>query len=224
MTRKYYHKYTICNRCGNDKSRLKFKNFDGKPVYAWYVEYNEEKNWTGNWLCESCYKKEKYKNGDTNANLINEMRDRRTGNLDPNSSQAKGDLFEELTCRWRGVKNLNKENDNYRLPVDHSPDSELGIIDTKGSFYSKKTTHEWAFNTEREYRKDVDNIICYCLSKDEKYIVIIYIFPRKEFKRNRIYIYENPVRGVWYNKYRVDENTVKIVDDIFQKIILTSKI
>lgn len=46
-----------------------------------------------------------HKRPDTDHNIIKSLRDRRTGNLRPNSSQAKGE-FEELTCRWRGIKNL----------------------------------------------------------------------------------------------------------------------
>jgi len=199
-------KCLVCGK-GNLTSRTAFSEDDGKGYR------------TGKWFCQSCYKKNEYRKGNTNANLINEMRDRRTGNLDPNSTQAKGDKFEELTSRWRGIKILSKDSDNYKLPYDHSIDIELGIIDTKGSFYSEISTYEWVFNVIREYRKDTNSAICYCTSKDGKYIARIYIFPRKEFFRNNICIYENPSKTVWYEKYRVtNEDTIKEVNEIWKEI------
>lgn len=191
-------------------------NLTSKTTYS---ECDEKGYRTGRWFCIGCYKKEEYKKGKTGANIINEMRDHRTNNLDPNCSSAKGDLFEELTSIWREIKRLSVENDNYRLPYDHSRDPELGIIDTKGSYFSKSTSYEWVFNTERECRKDVDNVICYCLSKDGKYIARIYIFPKIEFFRKKICIYDNPVRTVWYEKYRItDEDTIIKVNNIWKDI------
>ena len=182
-------------------------------------------NWTGSWLCSSCYNKKRYKNGKTNANLKNEMRDRRTNNLDHNSTQAKGDMFQKLTCIWRStvsiipVEDLNIKFDNYNTPIDHSQDSELGIIETKGSFYSEIASYEWCFNTKRERKKYVDKVICYCVSKDKKNIARLYIFPKEELNRNNICIYENPTRSTWYEKYRItDKNILSQINDIWRII------
>lgn len=46
------------------------------------------------------------------------MRDRRTNNLDPNSSHAKGDKSQELVCELYGWEDLNKKNNNYTSPID----------------------------------------------------------------------------------------------------------
>lgn len=69
-----------------------------------YME-NGLKGWTGKWLAG-----------------------RRTGYLNNNSTDALGDICEAITCKVRGVKNLNIENDNYRSPIDHSFDYELGVV------------------------------------------------------------------------------------------------
>ncbi len=60
----------------------------------------------------------------------------RTGNLDPNSYKAIGNLFEKLTCKWKGVKNLNDDNDNYEVPIDHPADSEGKVLQTGGRSYN----------------------------------------------------------------------------------------
>lgn len=208
----HYNKTNTCNRC---IEKL-------KPCYV-YREYDKEGNWTGKWLCQSCYKKEQYKNGNTNANIINLLRDRRIGNLKPNSNQAKGDLSEELTCIWRGVENLNVKNDNYNSPIDHSIDSELGIIETKGRLYDYRE-RRWGFaSLEKEWDKKFDHMICYCASRDGKIIERIYIFPKPEIiGKTSISIYKNLIykRYGWYEEYRVkDKDELKKVNEIWKKII-----
>ncbi len=46
-------------------------------------------------------------------NIIKSLAKRRIGNFDPNSSQSKGDISEEVTCKVRKVKNLNIENNDF---------------------------------------------------------------------------------------------------------------
>lgn len=115
----YYNRTGTCDRCKVEKL---------KPTKT-LREYDIEGNWTGKWLCHKCWKADyRLENGMANSS-------RRAEGLDPNSNQAKGDLFEELTCRWRGVKNLNIENNNYNSAMDHSRDSELGTIQTRCELY-----------------------------------------------------------------------------------------
>lgn len=219
--KKKYNETNTCDRCG-----IGFDIATGNPRR----EYKKEGNWTGKWDCQSCY--EKYDPNSKN-NIIKSMRDRRTGNLDLNSEQAKGDLFQELTCRWRStvsvipVEDLNKKLDNYNSPIDHSRDSELGIIQTQGRLYNKYN-QLWNFNSlEREWEKEFDNMICYCASKDGKVIERLYIFPYEEIgNRKGIGIYKNPTdshsnpKTSWYDEYRVkDEDTIKRVNDIWKEII-----
>ncbi len=129
-----------------------------------------------------------------------------------------------MTCRWRGVKNLNIGNDNYEYPIDHSKDPELGIIQTKGKFYDSYN-QIWEFgNFRRDHNKDFSVMICYCTNKNGTIIERIYIFPKKELiNRNSITITKFPLRNsdtlYWYEKYRVtDEEEIKKVNKIWKKI------
>lgn len=137
-------KYNDTNTCTNIKengNRCEEKLVPRKAS----KECDKKGNLTEKWICGNCYGRDHQKNNSNSTNnIIKSLRDRRTGNLDPNSSQAIGDLFEELTVRWRStvsivpVENLNIKNDNYSrgTPIDHSFDSELGLVQTQGRFYS----------------------------------------------------------------------------------------
>jgi len=215
----YYNRKNTCDRC-----EINFDIAIGHP----YREYDIDGNWTGKWNCNNCY--EKY-DPNSQRNLIKSMRDRRTNNQDSNSSNAKGDNFQELTCRWRStvstipVDDLNKKLDNYRSPIDHTPDSELGIIQTAGRLYDSYNRC-WSFGSlEREWYKEFDYEMCYCVSKDGKNIERIYITPNKEIKdkRKSIVIYKSHQysRGPsWYDDYLIrDEEILRKVNEIWKQII-----
>lgn len=215
--KKYYNRTNTCNICG-----INFDNASGNPTR----EYNKEGDWTGRWLCVNCWYSIDYRQRPDNlANIIKSLANHRTGNLDPNCTSAKGDLFEELTARWRGIKRLSIENDNYGLPFDHSIDSELGVIETKGIFFNFRE-RRWGFSyNHRDYR-EIDCMICYCASKDGKKIERIYIFPVEEvIKRTGIAIYKNPTNSSgcsilsWYERYRVkDKGVIDKINDIWKEI------
>lgn len=226
-------KYNDTNSCDNIKEDG--KRCGNKLIQGNYPrrEYKDGK-WTGRWFCKSCYDYDYYRSvlkNDPN-NLRKLIGDRRTGNLRVNSSQAKGDKFQELTCRWRCVKDLNVENNNFNYPIDHSRDQELGIIQTKGRWLrvikSCTTTkgeikyyEGWGFVFLREIYKEFDNMICYCASKDGKIIERIYILPREEVTNiSGVDIYKNPSRGVqWYEKYKInDEELMNKVNEIWREI------
>lgn len=212
----YYNRTNTCDICGNKLIPHNARR-----------ELDNKGNWTGRWLCNKCWVKFDYhKRLGTHHNIMKQLRDSRTGNLDPYSSKAKGDLFEELTCRWKGVKNLNIENDNYRSPIDHSPD-ELGIIyQTKGKIYDS-INQRWSISFRSEHNAirngyRFDFVILYCASKDGKIIERIYIFPKEEvMMRTSITIVKNPSTWPpWYEQYRIkDEETMKKVNDIWKEII-----
>lgn len=137
--------------------------------------------------------------------------DSRTGNLDVNSPSGKGRISEQITCKVYGIKNLNIEYDNFHTPIDHSRDQKLGIIQSKGRIFNSIEGY-WSSHVENEHNKEFDYLIFYCMSKDVKYIDMVYIFPRYEIiKRSSITIYKDPLKGAlykgfrWYDKYRVDE-------------------
>lgn len=217
MPRKTDFTNVRCYQCGRDKLTSKTA----------LREYDDKGNWSGKWLCRNCRCKDYQKfNPNSQLNTIKLLRDRRINNLDPSSSQAIGDLFEELTCRWRGVKNLNKENDNFLNPIDHSPDSEGNTLQTKGRLDNH---YRWNFSyLEREWDKEFDYEICYCASEDGKTIERIYKFPKLEIMgRKGIAIYKNAalsrypwIRCSWVEKYRItDEDELKKVNDIWREII-----
>ncbi len=211
---KIYNKLNICDECKTKKLSSSDAN----------REYDYTKGiYTGRWLCDRCWGRYRQKN-DPNSrnNIIKIIGDRRSGNLNPNSTQAKGDLFEELTCKWRGVDNLNKENDNYSngTPIDHSSDTEGKIIQTRGKLYDY-INRCWLFGgLEREWKKEFDYIICYCTSKDGKYIERIYIFLKKEVIKRAIDSNGRLYKYGWYEKYRVkDLDVLRKVNEIFYKLI-----
>lgn len=197
----YYNRTNTCDNLKEDGKKCECKLMPGNTLR----EYENEK-WTGRWLCRSCWQKNDYnKRMDSHVNIIKSLSDRRTNNLDPESPQAKGDISEAVTCATRGVKNLNIENDNFNSPIDHSRDTEYGIIQSKGAIYNT-LNRDWRIDVENEREKEFDNLIAYCMSKDMKNVERVYIFPKKEvIKRSSIHVYKTPSRSTWYEKYRVDE-------------------
>jgi len=215
----YYNETNTCYRCG-----ISFKKAPGHPER----EYDKEGNWTGKWNCGKCRQRHGF---NSQNNIIKSLAKHRIGNIDPNSNCAKGDNFEELTCRWRSmvssvpVENLNKKLDCYNTPIDHSRDSELGIIQTKGCLYNP-TYRWWAQNFENLHDAiangfEFDVLILYCISKDGKIIERIYILPSLEIiERSSITIVKNLHHGGWHEQYRItDEETINKVNDIWKEII-----
>lgn len=206
-----YNKTNICQRCRENN------NITDKSIL-----------FPKNALCErdidskiivDCYRKDTYDRDE--KDLFKSLRKRRTGNLNPNSVQAKGDLFQKLTCKWRStvstipVEDLNEKLDNYNSSYDHTRDSGLGIIQTQGRICTivSHGSEGWGFsNFQREFLKQNDNTICYCISKDGKTIERIYIFPKYETYRMTITIVKNPTKKryvkQWYEKYRVTDKEI----------------
>lgn len=208
----YYNRTNTCDNIKEDGKKCECKLMSGNA----YREFDKKGDWTGKWFCRKCNRREALKCGN-----------RRSGNLSPNSSHKIGDIFEELTCKWRGVNNLNIDDDNYTSPIDHSRDPELGIIQTKGALYND-TNRCWSFgNFHREWKKNFDNIICYCTDKYGKNIERIYIFPKDEIiKRGGVTIFKYLYyKGCgWYEQYRVkDDNVIKQVNEMFHKILKKKK-
>lgn len=206
---KHYNHNDICDECKIEK--LIPKNA--------LREYDENNNWTGRWLCTKCNSRHRQRLPNSLCNTLKLITDRRSGNIKLNANH-KGDLFEELTCKWRGVKNLNIEKNCYNTPIDHSIDNELGIIQTKGRL-NDRINKCWIFDAYRDQNKDIDNIICYCFDRYMKILERIYIFPKEEIlKRTCITIMERSSRSIpWYEKYRICEETCKNVDNIWNNII-----
>lgn len=222
---KYYNRTNTCDICA-DNFKL---SGHGMP----YREYNEKGDWTGKWLCHKCYMKVFNRRPGHGNSIIKELRNHRTNNLDPNSAQYFGDRCEELTSIWRGIKCLNKENDNYNSPIDHDRDIKLGVLQTKGAIQSILLLKDiyyykcyyFSFKNDNNERLDnknkrFDNMICYCVSEDGKVIDNIYIFPYIEIiNRQSLKIVPEFENG-WYKQYRVESNKIlELVNKIWRDII-----
>ena len=218
-----------------DFSDIKCKNCEIQLVSG--NVHREYKNGiqTGKWFCRKCWYHIDYKNRDCEKlrrKDIQSVGSRRSGNQNPKSNNAKGDQGEELTCRWRStistisVKNLNIENDNYRSPIDHSIDSELGVIQTRTKWYDSVERY-WMFaGLQIDWLKEFDHYIFYCISKDGKHVDRIYIIPKEEVVKTCVKIIKNPTNShskpiiPWYEKYRItNEEVLKMVNKIWEQIL-----
>lgn len=217
MTDNYYNRTNTCDRCGN-----KLKNGARR-------EKNDNGNWSGKWICITCYHKDYYvnvekKRPNSQLNIMKSLSGFRTGYIDQNSRAVKGRIFEQITVKVRGVKNLNIENNNFNSKIDHSRDPEYGIIESRGSTYYVIGGF-WKINFGDEHEKEFDHLFVYCADENMRHIKRVYIFPKEEVtKRTFVRIYNHPLRplpniylkGAWYDKYRVDERPY---DDALQNIM-----
>lgn len=196
---------TKCTKCGKDFG----EEWSDKPI---------REPLTGKWICVYCWYHTYYKKRpDSTKNIIKQLRNTRTGNLDPNCTTAKGNKFEELSDRLYGFESLNKKNDNYTNPID-SIDPKTGLLyQTKGSLYDS-SRRSWHSNWENDHNKEFYKLIYHCASKDGKIIERIYEFTKEEvIKRVSIEIFKNPSRVGWYDSYRVnDEEILKKANEIFK--------
>lgn len=220
----YYNKTNTCDKCREKGKETKL--VPGKAL----KEHDKNGNLTGKWLCKNCWYAINYKyRSDSTNNIIKSLANCRTGNQNPNSSQAKGDLFQELTCRWRStvstvpVEDLNKKLDNYNTPIDHSPDSELGIIQTKGCLYNP--IYGWHQDFKHEHNQiakgfKFDVLILYCVSEDGTLVERIYIIPWEEVIKGASIGIKNSSKYGWHKQYRIkDEEIIKKVNEIWKEII-----
>lgn len=204
-----HNETNTCDRCGT------YLLIGGNP----HREYEKGED-TGKWLCNKCYCSDSYKI------VAKSVSGRRTGFINQNCTSGKGDIFEEITCVARIIDNLNYENDNFNSQIDHSRDSEYGILQTKGSsLLNYRGRQYWGFCTRgivnmciRDDNKIFDNVILYCMDKEMKNVLRVYIIPYEEVSvRTKINININSSKNSWYEKYRVD---YKLYNDVYHKILL----
>lgn len=186
---------------------------------------------TGKYVCKHHYNL----NYDTNVrikdpnntnNLLKSIGNRRTGNQNPNSTNAKGDKGEELLCIWKKFNNLNKVNDNYsiRSPID-CIDEKTGLLyQVKIAYYNSinrcwnqsfKNLHD---SISKGFR--FKNLFLFCISEGEMRTLRAYEIPEKEvIKRLSITIVENPSRITWYGIYRLEnKEELKKLNEIWEEL------
>lgn len=192
-----------CYRCGNE-ARVR--------------ERTEQRKY----VCKSCWNKDYYKHAVKNdpnsqSNIIKLLSKRRTGNLtDPRN--VIGDRFQLLACQWKGLKDLNKENNNYTNSIDcYDPITKLKY-EVKGRTFGYDGRCVFS-HLGRELNKKFDFLICFCADETGNYIERIYIFSREELiDRNSFSIIRNHIKQ-WYEEYRINEEELKKVNKIWKEII-----
>lgn len=224
---KSYNSTNICSRC-REENEIDGKELTDKSIlYPGNVSQDVDKEGKNidEYVCKRHYgiNYEKY-NPNSRSNIIKSLGDRRTGNL-KYDIHIFGDNCQELTCRVFGVEDLNKKNDNYNSPIDNSAHPILGVLQTKGSHFSKDIGVKGGWKTAYgvdEYKKEYDNMIFWCMNEDGEYIEMGYIIPKKEINvRRSVTILKDPATWPpWYDKYRMrDEEELKKINDIWMDII-----
>lgn len=246
-----FKRYNLTNICPICRDELKAGNMSELTERSILYPKNalrridENGKKTTEWVCKR-HHAILYQRYDTlsNNNIIKSMTDRRTGNL-----KDRGNIFadncQELTCRMFGVEDLNKKNDKYNNPFDHTPipkgtsimiedklvDLSGKIPQTKGGRYN---CGSYGFgNLESEWNKEFDIEILWCVSKDGLTVEREYIIPKKniydpDMKKGikSITIYKNseiPASG-WYTRYRInDEKELRRANIFWMQIICNNK-
>lgn len=226
------------------------KDLNSIPAYSWYHPLKQYVNneWTGHWLCHDCWYETNYKlRPDTKDKIIKSMRDRRIGTLsDPGN--ILGDNCEKLTSKVFGVKRLSEEYDKYScLSNDHSHIPEGVHIEVGGKLCDlsgkiPQTTGRrldsygtWDFGVlEREWNKDFDIEILWCISEDGTSVDRGYITLKKDiydpntitgwkrFKivKNPTNSQGNPIIIRWYEERRItDKELLKRANEKWDEII-----
>lgn len=241
-----YNETNICPTCLEEKIEKGIVLTDNSILYPGNAHLLTDKNGkkTKEWVCHR-HKVANYRKYDSNSfnNIRKLLRDRRTGNL-RDSGNILGDNCEKLTEKWLGTKRLSIIQDNYNLPLDHTPipngvkinigDSSVDLYDkivqTKGRLYLLNYGKWGVAPLSREWIKEFDYLIIYCISEDGRTIERIYFIPKTEIynpktdrRRTGIAIYKNPnpSRGpFWYEQYRViDEEVLRKINEIWKEII-----
>lgn len=171
------------------------------------------------WFCERHGSIYRQKLPNSQHNIIKSLANCRTGNQDPNSSSAKGDRSQKLSCLEFEWVDLNKENNNYNYLIDCF-DPRTGLFhQVRGRRYNS-IERLWGFAPlEGEWNKKYEDMVCYCMSKDGKNIERIYIFPHSEINgRKSIAIYRNRT-DQWCEQYRVkNDEELKKANEIWKEI------
>ena len=191
-----------------------------------YREHDKNGDLTGKWICRRCYNIGQYIRGG-----LHDVSNCRTGNQNPNSLRAKGDLIQKLANISKNLICLNKKYDNYQYPIDSiCPITQLRY-QIKGKWYDS-TNMCWAIGF-KNIRNSIKRgfrfykLILYCVSKDGKKIERLYEMPEEEVEiRDGITIWHNPTNPhrkhkiPWYEKYRIkDDEELDRVNKIWKDII-----
>lgn len=196
-----------------------------------YQEHDKSGNETGRWICRLCHTMEYSKHYYRRYDSIRNTGARITRNQDPDSSVAKGDMFQKLANVSKNLVCLNETNDNHHWHMDSVCPITKFNYQIKGRWYDP-INRNWTANLKNEHNAikrgfRFFKLIFYCASKDGKKIERLYEFPEEEVvNRKGITIMKNPTDSLgrsiisWYVKYRItDEEELKRINDIWKDII-----
>lgn len=225
-----YNENNTCYRCIKEGKTIEESQLHTCRTYQ---ERDKEQRKTGEWICINHWNKDHQKhNHNSRNNALKSIANCRTIGRSPGSNQEKGDIGEELLCRWKKYKNLNKENDNYSrgTPIDCQ-------CPTTGLYYQVKIAYYSSiYRSWKQDSKGLQNSISqgfifkslflFCIGKDGKIVERTYEIPEKEIiSRTSIGVYKydsegRPWKNGWYEKYRInDEDELKKVNKIWQRIL-----
>lgn len=201
----YYNRTNTCDKI--KQAGFSWKRCGNKLIPGNAYKDKKDGKWTGKWICRECYNrdygpKHYIEVGDPRSSI----RDFRIGNLDPKSTAGRGYIGEQITCKTRGIKNQNIEDDNFKSEIDHTIDPEYGIVQTKCFSYQKLDRY-WYVRVDNEHNKEFDFLIIHCMSADMQTLERTYIVPYEEvIKRTSIGIAKSSWKTIgWYEQYRIDE-------------------
>lgn len=186
-----------CCICENEKS-------DGN---CWFRNYDNKENWTGEWICKTCYSKIYQRDNSYSPNNIKKsLRNCRIGNLNRFDENGKGIIGQWIVLKTLGIGDFNIENDNFRYPID-SYHSIYGKIDVKTA---TSIDEKWQFAIRRfDFGSATfDTIIILCMDRYElwKDVERSYIIP-KEGIENFVHTSITKNHPGRYEKYRTDEKS-----------------
>lgn len=216
---KIYNEKNTCDICRREGKITKL--YTGNA----YNKHDKDGKQTREWICNNCYAKNYQKNNpNSQHNIIKSVTNRRIGYQNPNCNQVFSDKCEELTNRWKGVESLSIKYDNYKLPLDHTIDSEGIIYQTKGRcYYSLRNM--WNQNWINEHGKNYNFLIFYCFDKNGEHLERVYVFPKDIVEDiTGVAIVDYNSKGVlhsgWYDQYRIDnEDILNLLNNIWNKIL-----
>lgn len=199
----FYNINNTCVRCNIDLT-------SNHPMR----EYDEQKSWTGNWLCKDCWYITDYKfRPDNQHNLEKSIANSRTGNLDRLNSYGKMMIGQWITGKTLGIEDLNIINNHLREPIDHSIHHIYGNIDTKAVSYDNYNRWWSIANITHNF----DRLCIQCMDDKNPWTMVqrTYMILEKEITGGGITIVKNLTRGGWYEEFRIDD---KAFNDTYQSV------
>lgn len=180
----------------------------------WYLKYDINENWTGEYICNKCYSIEYQKRTNSQRSLMKDMTKSRIGELYKYNGLGIGLIGEAVIAKIRGLDIISIKTDKFNAKFDFSRDPKYGIIQAKiRNMQESLGSQIYEFWTLHISNYDFDYLFVLCISFDMKNIERLYIIPRNEIGIMSISIYRNDSK---WEKFRVDE---KLYDDMYQNLI-----